>query len=121
MDNSRQNGLSVDEECLDNSSLIKERKLKDKTLGAIYLQGHSWHKDLLGEVEAAPPSAALLPQTKLLAAFPALHLSMKTVATTRTQMLPTYLVVLTWDYVRKDYFTFSPNSFSVLHFTTVFK
>lgn len=107
----------MDEECLDNSSLIKEKKLKDKTLGDIYLRGHSSHKELLGEVEAVPPMAALPPQpAELLAIFFILHPSMKIIATTTTMMLPTYIVVLICDFLRKDYvFTQFLCSFTLYH------
>lgn len=84
MDNSEQNGLSVDEECLDNSFLIKEKSSETKHVG-LYLQGHPGHTDLLGEVETAT-LGALPPHTELPAGLPALRLSPETVAVTRTRI-----------------------------------
>lgn len=120
MGNSEQNGLSVDEECLDNFSLIREKKHEDKTLDDIYPQGHPCHKKLLGEVGTTPLLGDLPPQTKLPAIFPTLHLSMKIVMITITPTLPTHMVVSTCICKRRLFFTFISNSFRVLDVTAVF-
>ena len=97
--------FSLDEECLDNSSLIKEKSSKTKH-SALFIFKDAlrirtcWARLRLPHQWQPSPHN---PQTKLLAMFFILHPSMKTAAPTRTSMLPTHLAVLICDFLRKDY------------------